>query len=364
MDKELIETHIKLKDTHGFTDKKYDTFFDGRVLQICFYSTGCKCSKNGSCIMCDYGPIRENNLSKEDIKEIMNEVFDKLTEMPSVLLLNCLGSVLDPQEMPMENLVTLLEEVSKLDIKTIIFETHYSTITTSILDLVKTKLNDKDIAIELGLESADREVREKCLNKYIDNAKLIEKIQLVKSFGFDTEANLMFGIPFLTREEQIKDTLESIKWCMENGFSKVDLFPVNIKPYTLLYKLYEGGKYSPVTHNNFIEVLEKIPKEDIGRIHLCWYGNRELNYGEKKTILPTCENDKYDKIIKFYEEFNMNKDAKNRIELLENIASEIDLHSTRREELEKLIQEVLAKKNELNRVTQLDKEYKDNSKEM
>ena len=34
---------IKEKNKQGFTNKKYDTFFDGKVLQICFYSIGCSC---------------------------------------------------------------------------------------------------------------------------------------------------------------------------------------------------------------------------------------------------------------------------------------------------------------------------------
>ncbi len=41
INKELIQEHIALKNKRGFTDKKYDTFFDGKVLQICFYSKGC-----------------------------------------------------------------------------------------------------------------------------------------------------------------------------------------------------------------------------------------------------------------------------------------------------------------------------------
>ncbi len=356
LDKDLIKIHIENKSSQGFTDKKYNTFLDGRVLQICFYSTGCRCSKNGSCIMCNYGSIRKNNLSEEDIKEIMNEVFSEILEMPNVLLLNCLGSVLDNEEMPMENLIALLEEVSKLDIKTIIFETHYSTITKSALELIKNKLNNKDIVIEIGLESASKQVRENCLNKYIDNEDVIEKIKLTKSFGFEMESNIMFGIPFLSKEEQMEDTIKSIRWCFENGFDKVDLFPVNIKPNTLLYKLYENGKYTPVLHRDFIQVLGKIPQEYIGRIHLCWYGNRDLDYGEKKTILPKCEEDKYDECMNFYHKFNMNKDVNTRIKLLGNILSEMGINSIESKTLVELPAD-LAQPNIIKSRTKLSTDY-------
>lgn len=318
LNQELIEMHIEEKQKQGFTDKKYDTFFDGRVLQICFFSKGCRCSKNGSCIICDYGKTRKENLTKKDITKIMGEIFNSLEKMPNVILLNSLGSVLDTQEMPMENIMVLLEELSKINTKVIVFETHYLTINASILEIIKQKSGDKKIVIELGLESSNKEVREKCLNKYIDNEEFVKRVNLIKSFGFGAEANIIFGAPFLTTQEQMRDTIQSIQWCFENSIEMVNLFPINIKPYTLLYKLYEGGQYSPVSHSDFIEVLKGVPKEYIDKLYLCWYGNREIKYDEKKQVLPMCEKDEYFKLMEFYRKFNMDKNPEKRIELLES----------------------------------------------
>ena len=66
--------------------------------------------------------------------------------------------------------------MSKTNTKIIIFETHYLTINASILELIKQKLVDKEIVIELGLESSNKEIREKCLNKYIDNEEFVKKL--------------------------------------------------------------------------------------------------------------------------------------------------------------------------------------------
>ncbi len=220
--------------------------------------------------------------------------------------------------MPMENMIILLNELSKIDTKVIIFETHYLSVNASILELIKRNLKDKEVVIELGLESSNKEVRENCLNKYIDNKEFAKRVNLIKSFGFGAEANVVFGLPFLNTKEQIKDTIQSIEWCFKNNIDKVDLFPINIKPYTLLYKLYEAGEYSPVSHSDFIEVLKRVPKEYINKIYLCWYGNRQIKYDTKNTILPKCEKDEYPKLMKFYQEFNIYKDSVKRIELLES----------------------------------------------
>lgn len=269
--------------------------------------------------MCDYGKVRKENLKPHDIKEILNTVFNNFKELPEVLLLNSLGSVLDTEEMQIENIITLLDELSNINIDVIIFETHYLSINNSILSLIKQKLYNKDIVIELGLESSNKQIREKCLNKYINNANFIEKINLIKSYGFGVEANVIFGSPFLTDEEQKADTANSINWCFENNIDKVNLFPINIKPYTLLYKLYEQGKYSPVSHRNFIEVLNKVPKEYIDKIYLCWYGNREITYDKNKTVFPKCNESEYKILMEFYKEFNMRRNIEKRMELLSNI---------------------------------------------
>lgn len=319
MDKELIKKHIKEKSVQEFTDKKYDTFFDGKVLQICFYSKGCRFSKNGNCIMCDYGKARKENLKSNDIKEIIREVFSNLKQKPKVVLLNSLGSVLDELEMPKENIIVLLDEISRIDIDNIIFETHYSNINKEILQLIEQKLPKKHIEIELGFESSNPEYREKYLNKIIDNNQFIEKVNLIKSYKFTVETNVIFGMPFLSTKEQIKDTIESIEWCFKNNMDGLNLFPMNIKPYTLLYKLYENQQYTPVKHKNFIEVLKRIPIDYIDKIYLCWYGNREINYGEKPTILPICNEDEFDEIMNFYKDFNLHKDKIYRQKIINDI---------------------------------------------
>ena len=70
----------------------------------------------------------QENLTPNEIKEIIQEIFSNLKEQPKVLLLNSLGSVLDEFEIPKASIMTLLDEIAKIDIDVIIFETHYTSI--------------------------------------------------------------------------------------------------------------------------------------------------------------------------------------------------------------------------------------------
>ena len=317
MNKKIIKEHIALKTMKGFTNQKYETFFDGKVLQICFYSKGCRFSNNGNCIMCDYGIPRKTNLNPNDIKEIIKEVLS--LKNPKVLLLNSLGSIFDNLEMPKENIVTLLDCLSKTKINTLVFESHYTNINKEILELLKEKLRLKEIEIELGFESYNDNYRRYYLNKIIDNKKFKEVINLIKSYDFKTEANCLFGMPFISKDEQIKDTIESIKWLLNCEVNLINLFPMNIKPYTGLYQLYQQGLYKPIRHQDFILLLKSIPKEYIDKIYLCWYGNRTLNYSSFKTILPTLDGYDYQKLMNFYQDFNLHQDKDYRLKLLKNI---------------------------------------------
>ncbi len=273
--------------------------------------------------MCDYGKTRKKNLKPKDIKKILNKVFNSMKKFPEVLLINSLGSIFDTEEMPIENINILLDELSNINIDVIVFETHYLTINDSILQLIKQKLYNKDVVIELGLESSNEKKRKKCLNKHINNKNFINKVKLIKLYGFEVEVNVIFGMPFCTVKEQEIDTINSINWCFKNNIDKVNLFPINIKPYTLLYKLYEQRKYFPISHRDFIEVLHKISKEYINKIYLCWYGNREIIYDKNKTIFPKCNDSEYQIFMKFYREFNMTRNAEKRMKLLKQVKFKI-----------------------------------------
>lgn len=64
-------------------------------------------------------------------------------------------------------------------------------------------------------------------------------IALIQNMEMDVECNVMVGLPFLSEKEQYEDALSTIQWVFEHQCTPV-LFPVNIKPYTLLISLLLG----------------------------------------------------------------------------------------------------------------------------
>ena len=47
--------------------------------------------------------------------------------------------------------------------------------------------------------------------------------------------NVLLGAPFLCERDQLDTAVKSVNWAFEQGTDSVVVFPMNIKPFTLLY---------------------------------------------------------------------------------------------------------------------------------
>ncbi len=315
----LDKANLKIKNKYPFSNDVSNfctTYESNNVFQINFESIGCKNSYNGKCIMCDYG--RGRNITKDEMLHALNFAINSIKGKTKTLLVNTYGSILDEFEFSKENLIALLIEINKLNFKSIIFETHYKTITQEKLDLIKTYINDKNIFFEIGIESFNEKYRKYCLNKDIDNNDLFNTINLIKENNCFVSANILIGIPFLDTAQQLDDVIESINIAFKNKIDEVTLFPINIKQYTLLYELYKNNLYKPIPSWMLIEILNNVKKEYLDRITFAWFGNRDMVYSNNTTIFPiNC--DKCSKYLnKFLENFSSAR-SDNKIKLLDEI---------------------------------------------
>lgn len=275
-------------------------------LHCCIESRGCSFSRdNGACIMCDYGIGR--NLTPVELEKALTEELQPYMNSVSMLLFGSYGSILDTREISEECFDVLLEFLAKQRIRTVIFETHCSTVTERNLERIREKLGTGNlkIIIEMGYESCDTFVLENCLNKVLNLKQLCSSISLVHKYGMEVSLNVFLGAPFLCEREQLDTAVASVKWAFEKGADSVVIFPCNIKPFTLLYRLYRKGLYKPVSQWMLVELLSRIQEEKLDRITLSWYGDRENFYenGQFPLIPPSDCKSCHDGIFDFYRTF-------------------------------------------------------------
>ncbi|MDD6628183.1 MAG: hypothetical protein PUF03_08030 [Lachnospiraceae bacterium] len=242
----------------------------GELLHVCFNSPGCRFRSAGSCTMCDYGQGKV--ITEQNVKSVLPEIQNAAIGIKSILI-GTLGSVLDTTEISKECLKLICEFVNDMVVETVIFETHYSLIDDDICQWLRQHLPTKDIVVEVGIESADQFVQDKCLNKRIDMEVLKSKIQLLHHYGMSITANIFLGAPFLSVAEQVDDAEKTVNWAINNEIDSVVIFPANIRKNTLLYELYKNGKYMPIQHWAIFELLCRIPVFYLNKIYLAWYGD-------------------------------------------------------------------------------------------
>ncbi len=318
----ILEANKKIrKERPKRVDEICQVFFENRLLEIGFLSKQCQNDLKGCCAMCDYGCTSD---SKDNTLylEIMEKILLKYDNTFDCLLLCTNGSFMDNFQINDELYNNIISKANKYRFQKLEIETHYNNVTLDKLDVLKAIVSDKEVIIEMGLETINEEIQNGLIKKGISIEQYKEKIKLIQSYDFQIEINVLLGMPLLSSAEQLADALETTKWVFDNGCSVV-IFPINIKPFTLLWHMYENGLYKPISNWLMIEYLINIPLEKLGEITIAWYGNREEIYeGSKDRVVfpyscPVCQK----KLKDFFYKFNSLKRNCERKELIDDLIS-------------------------------------------
>lgn len=295
-----------------------DVFRNNTFLEIAFISKCCRNDAKGSCVMCDYGAIsgtKTQNIYLSEMERILNQ-----NKGIKYLLLCANGSIMDEHQLSERTFKSILHKAGTSEIPNIIIETHYQDITSEKLSYIAKYLKHQNITIEIGVETVNQEYQDLVIMKGIKVEELKEKITLIQSAGISVDINIMLGLPFLSPLEQLRDTLSSVSWGFNHGCNPV-IFPLNIKPYTLLMHMYKAGFYQPISHWLILILLNQIEETLLDRITISYYGNRKDEYKNvvEETIYPVSCIKCHDILMDFYEEFFRLDDWKSRKSLLNRI---------------------------------------------
>ena len=254
------------------------TYYTCRELGLLWIQTpACKNSKHGNCTVCNYW---NGNRVLDVVDRVIGADIHFADE--KILLVNTCGSCLDPYELDYLEQEKLLKWLNGVKPEEIILETHLNTLERNTVLKVRELLPDKKVSFEIGVESVSPDVLFYSINKPFSADRVREKLELIHSVNAVCIANVLMGAPFLTKEEQIADSVVTIRALLEAGVDNLVLFPVNIKPHTLPELLYREGMYQQIRADMLVKVLEQIPENELHKVELSWYGERV----EKDVIGP------------------------------------------------------------------------------
>ncbi len=317
---------------HSFVQKYVGMAYHiGHLLQIILPSPGCR--KTPKCSICNYGSDIACN--EETVKMIVETVLNTYLADDSTVttvLLNTYGSILDENEFPVNNLTAALAVLSNYNceqytitrqypIQRVILETHYTTINSTLLQSLD--VTGAYLCIEMGYESSN-ELAQEYLHKPINDNDFIDTLQIIADAHMISIVNVLLGAPGLvTPAEQIRDCRRTIETLFNYGAHDIVIFPVNVKPNTELYSRYIKGLYQRPTYYQLIDVLMTIPKDNLRRISVSWYGDRQYYRRpsfEYYGLAPDCDPGHLKSFIEGITAFNNCSDNDARYEIIKNLA--------------------------------------------
>lgn len=242
----------------------------GRYAELWFRTAGCTWDKQGGCTMCNYGASQRP--SAEETAAAVRIGLDELPTPIEELMISPSGSMLDPVEVDPDLRRQIYAMASLHDTRKFLIETRSEYVTDETMsELRASQPASRTVTIEIGLESADPWKLRYCINKGHGVEDFIRAAEVARRHGVEVYANICLGTAFLAPSEALDDTYNSAMWALENGAHHVVLFPLHIKPYTLLDVLARDGRYSAVSLWSLVEVLNRFDTTLLHRVEIAWY---------------------------------------------------------------------------------------------
>ncbi|MDP2983080.1 MAG: hypothetical protein Q8O92_07110 [Candidatus Latescibacter sp.] len=235
-------------------------------LVITLRSPGCTwVNCGGGCSMCGHyaGTTRgEMPSAAEFLAQFRSEIarYD-LSRIRIISLYNS-GSVLNPGELPPEALRNILREIRNFpSVQKIILESRAEYVFENLIGDLRNVLGPgKSLSIAIGLETADDEKRNLCINKGCTRDEIGRAVEKAKPFA-EIQIYILLGIPFLTEAEAVEDSICSIRCARDLGADEIHIEPLTIQRYTLTELLCRRGLFRLPSLYSLYEVLRAVVPE-------------------------------------------------------------------------------------------------------
>ena len=133
--------------------------------------------------------------------------------------------------------------------------TRSDSITDETLEYLAKLNKDKEIWVEFGIQSIYDETLQK-INRGHTSEMNKEWIRKSNKLGLNVCGHLIFGLPDETKEMMLETTKKAYEW----GINSVKYHPLYVVKKTSLANDFLRGKFTPISENEYLEVLTKALK--------------------------------------------------------------------------------------------------------
>lgn len=227
----------------------YDTVrdADGVVYarkKVILMSGGCSVP---TCSMCPFTNYN-NHGHGGDGQGLLDQVATVLTRTDDepaydMLALYNDGSFFAHREVALDVQLDIARRVAATGVRRLVVESLPQFITAATLGPFVAALGDVELEVGVGLQSADRLVRETLVNTRVTLPSFEAAVALMQEHNVIPKVYLMIGPPFLGEDEAVADVIGSTAYVSSLGIDGVTLCPTRLAPHTVAWWLHERGLY-------------------------------------------------------------------------------------------------------------------------
>ena len=132
-------------------------------------------------------------------------------------------------------------------------------INEDIARLIASYKDNLYVAVELGFQTSNDETK-KYLNTCYSNDDFINAVHILSKYGIDVITHIMVGLPTNTNEykETHQDIINTVDFINSLNIQGLKIHSTYVVKNTKLEKLYNEGKYVPLTLEEYLYELEYI----------------------------------------------------------------------------------------------------------
>lgn len=125
-------------------------------------------------------------------------------------------------------------------------------ITEEVAKLLKSYTDKYYVCVELGLQTAN-EGTGKFINRCYTNNDFSNAVAILNKYGIDVVTHIMIGLPSDNGTETLSDLNSTIYFLNEHTIQGLKIHSCYVVKNTYLEKLYNAGKYIPLTLDQYLE---------------------------------------------------------------------------------------------------------------
>ncbi|MHA1339448.1 MAG: archaeosine biosynthesis radical SAM protein RaSEA [Promethearchaeota archaeon] len=197
-------------------------------------------------------------LSEKKLKSTIKSDNKKTLSNDIALKIFTSGSFLDEEEISPVLREKIFKEIAKLDcIKEVVVESRPEFINKEKILQIKNVIPNKIFEVGIGLESANKFVREILINKGFTIESVKSAINILHMENSRAKIYLLFKPPFLNEKNAIKDLVVSINESIKMNADTISINPTCIQKFTLTNLLYLQKQFRPPWFYSLFEAFQK-----------------------------------------------------------------------------------------------------------